>query len=184
MKNKLKADNDTLMKYYDYLESHIAGVNKALDWLIKNIPSICSEYDEDELKDLILAHDKSKYSEEELHAYANYFYGNKTAEVKENFDYAWLHHQHNNPHHWQYWLLQNDEDGLKILEMPQIYMIEMICDWWAFSWVKNDLSEIFTWYDKNKKKIKLHEKSRKFVEDTLDKIKKTITKTQDTDSEV
>ena len=183
--NSLKyVENEMLTKYYEYLESHIKGVKKAFEWLLENIPSICDEYDADELQDLIRSHDRSKYQDAELYAYANYFYGEKTAEVKKDFDYAWLHHQHNNPHHWQHWLLQNDEDGLKILEMPQQYLIEMICDWWAFSWVKGDLFEIFNWYEQNKKKIKLHETSRKFVEDTLDKIKKTLIETQDTDSEV
>ncbi len=43
----------------------------------------------------------------------------------------------------------------------------MICDWWAFSWQKGDLSEIFSWYDKHQKYIKLAPNTRKTVEDIL-----------------
>ena len=55
---------------------------------------------------------------EEYFAYATYFYGKKTSQVEKNFDYAWLHHQKENPHHWQYWLLHNDDEGLVALEIP------------------------------------------------------------------
>nr|DAE02562.1 MAG TPA: hypothetical protein [Siphoviridae sp. ctmYS12] len=29
------------------------------------------------------------------------------------------------------------------MDMPYNYIIEMICDWWAFSWNKGNLQEIF-----------------------------------------
>lgn len=167
-------ENNVLPKYYEYLESHIQAVHKAFKWIIQNIPDICEDMDMYELDDLIIMHDKSKYQDEELYAYANYFNGKKTSEVKKAFDYAWLHHQHNNPHHWQHWLLQNDNDGLKVLEMPKPYVIEMICDWWAFSWVKDDLYEIFNWYDKNKDIMILNKNTRKLVESILDSIKEKL----------
>ena len=63
-------------------------------------------------------------------------------EVEDRFDAAWLHHQHNNPHHWQHWLLREDDGGTKALEMDHLYVVEMVCDHWAFSWVKGDLYEI------------------------------------------
>ena len=31
--------------------------------------------------------------------------------VRENFEKAWLLHQKRNPHHWQYWLLVNDNSS-------------------------------------------------------------------------
>ena len=34
-----------------------------------------------------------------------------------------------------------------ILEMPYDYIIEMICDWWSFSWQSGNLYEIFKWYE-------------------------------------
>ena len=58
-----------------------------------------------------------------------------------------------------------------ILDMPYNYIIEMICDWWAFSWNKGNLYEIFSWYDAHKAYMKLSDNTRKTVEDILGKIK-------------
>ena len=59
------------------------------------------------------------------------------------------------PHHWQYWVLINDnpEEGEVLIEMPYNYILEMICDWWAFSWAKGNLNEIFPWYEERKRII-------------------------------
>ena len=111
---------------------------------------------------------------EEYTAYDEYFYGKtKTPEIKKNFNLAWLHHIHNNPHHWQHWVLINDDpgEGMIMLDMPHNYIIEMICDWWAFSWAKGNLYEIFNWYDAHKDYMKLSDKTRETVEDILEKIK-------------
>ena len=155
-------------KYRKYLLDHIEGVKKAYEWLVKNIPQF------DSYQTHVYSHDASKYDLEEYDAYANYFYGEQTGEAKEAFDYAWNRHQKVNPHHWQYWVLINDEDGIKALDMPMEYIIEMICDWWAFSWVKGDLEEIFSWYKKNKKKMMLSDSTRFMVEDILDKMKEKL----------
>jgi len=122
-------------------------------------------------------HDKSKYTESEWNAYRDYFYanGDETA-----FNYAWLHHIHNNPHHWQHWILINDDNGLNAegkmiaMQMPKNFIVEMICDWWAFSWNKGDLTEIFNWYEKNKDNMLLHEQTRHDVESLLNIIKKKL----------
>jgi hypothetical protein len=154
--------------YTDYIVAHKENVKKAYDWLKSH------NIIKGNLETQIMQHDLSKYLDEEYGAYDHYFYGTKTKEVKEAFDYAWLHHIHHNPHHWQYWVLVNDEDGTKALEMPKEYAIEMVCDWWAFSHKSGNLKEIFDWYKSHKKNMILHEKTRKFVEDLLDKIKKVL----------
>lgn len=91
----------------------------------------------------------------------------------EAFNRAWLMHIHRNPHHWQYWVLINDEpkEGTILIEMPYPYIIEMICDWWAFSWIKGDLSEIFAWYKDHADYIKLHNNTRSIVEEILEMIR-------------
>ncbi len=107
---------------------------------------------------------------DEYEAYDAYFYGgNRSHAIVEAFNRAWLLHIHRNPHHWQHWVLINDDpdEGEVLLEMPYNYIIEMICDWWAFSWEKGDLSEIFSWYDDHQAYIKLHPKTRATVEDIL-----------------
>ena len=159
------------VEYNTYITEHVDNVQKAYFWLRDH--NIIKDLD---LYDQINVHDLSKYSNEEYKAYDNYFYGNKTEKVKREFDYAWLNHIHQNPHHWQHWVLINDEDGTKALEMPENYVIEMISDWWAFSHKSGNLYEIFDWYKKNKKRQILHENTRKLVEEILDKIKEELDK--------
>ena len=165
-------------EYDTYLTNHIQNVGKGAEFFILNLPELL--YNDDgsyfgrDLSELVKKHDSSKYDVQEYEAYDEYFYGNKTPDILEDFDRAWLHHIHHNPHHWQYWILNEDEGAVKCLEIPYKYLFEMICDWWAFSWDKNDLNEIFSWYDNHKNKIKMHKKSRKVLEYVLKRLKETI----------
>lgn len=155
--------------YDEYLYDHINGVKKAYDWMIEhNIIPININVN-------VEAHDRSKRDISEYDAYDDYFYGNRSSKVVKQFNYAWLHHIHSNPHHWQYWVLQHDDESEEILEMPENYVIEMICDWWSFSWKSGDLYEIFEWYEEHKG-MKLHENTRKYVEDILNRMKKELDK--------
>lgn len=58
------------------------------------------------------------------------------------------------------------------------YFIEMICDWWAFSWAKGNLQEIFKWYGEHKNYMKLHPNTRKRVEGILNDIKDKLTESE------
>lgn len=158
------------ISYDQYLDQHRRNVLKGFNWLVDNLPDFFKGVDTHAIATQILMHDGSKTSNEEYAAYNEYFYGgNRSFRVVRNFQKAWLHHIHNNPHHWQHWVLINDEpdEGEVALEMPYECIIEMICDWWAFSWQKGDLSEIFSWYDKHQKYIKLASNTRRIVEDIL-----------------
>lgn len=164
-------------KYNEYIKDHKANVYKAFQWLEENLPEIFGSEEEGILDacrhQCEFSHDESKYSKEEYDAYDAFFYGgNKSFQVVENFKRAWLHHIHNNPHHWQHWILNNDDpdEGEIILDMPDVYIIEMICDWWAFSWKKGNLEEIFDWYYEHKGYMKLSDYTRMKVEDILLKI--------------
>lgn len=160
-----------MSRQYDlYLKTHRDNVKKGYDWLATNLP----ECVDDIATFNIDIHDASKDEAAEYDAYDKYFYGSKkTSDIIEAFNYAWLHHIHFNPHHWQHWVLINDEpdEGETVLEMPYHYILEMICDWWSFSWSKDDLTEIFSWYDSHKKYIKLHNNTRSIVEEILGLIK-------------
>ena len=152
-------------EYTQYIIEHKANVEKAYRWLVDHKIA-------DPLFDFS-SHDISKYQVEEYKAYDDYFYGKKNKETERAFNYAWLSHIHHNPHHWQYWVLKHDDEPEEALEMPEQYVIEMICDWWSFSFKTGNLYEIFDWYEKHKGMV-LHEKTRKLVEDTLNKIKKIL----------
>jgi hypothetical protein len=162
------------LEYAKYLDEHIENVKRGYDWLGFNLPEILEPIEFNDGCRIVYRHDLSKLSPEEYEQYDNYFYGKeKTEEVKTAFNHAWLHHIHNNPHHWQHWVLINDDPNLGeiILDMPYDAIVEMICDWWAFSWKRGDLMEIFKWYDERKAYIKLSDKTRKTVEDILEKIR-------------
>ena len=121
-------------QYNQYLDQHIGNVQRGYEWLKENLPEVLSEdnYVHEtsyygELDDIIDQHDKSKYNKIpdaenyydlacEWDAYNDYFYGEKTPEVESAFNKAWLAHIHANPHHWQHWLLQHDDEVLKLLK--------------------------------------------------------------------
>ena len=164
-----------MSKEYDlYLKEHIRNVERGLNWLLENVG-------EEKIRDILpglrslrtkmfIDHDISKFGANEYVAYDAYFYSpsgvkseNGVSEkVQKDFNYAWLNHIHANPHHWQHWVLVNDDKelGCVALEMPDRYILEMICDWWAFSWAKGDLYEIFNWWNEHSDYILLAPETR------------------------
>lgn len=167
-----------MSREYDlYLEQHKSNVKKGFDWIKNNLPELIPNDIRLDCLDLVyqigFAHDDSKTEPDEYNAYDAYFYGgNRSYQVVQDFNYAWLNHIHRNPHHWQHWILINDEpdEGEIVLDMPENYILEMICDWWAFSWQNENLYEIFDWYDKHKDHMDLSNNTRKTVEDILTKM--------------
>lgn len=110
-------------------------------------------------------HDLSKFLPSEYKAYAEKFfsgdYAYKYFEVENNFEKAWLFHQHRNKHHWDYWVNSKNIP----IEMPLKYVKQMVADW-------NGMSRKFggstkEYFEKNKDKMILHEK-------TIERIKECI----------
>jgi hypothetical protein len=122
-----------------------------------------------------IIHDWSKFLPGEFIPYANYFYSGDTRKDRfytpsqgtDAFNRAWLKHQHRNPHHWQHWVLQEDDGNKFALEMPVKYAKEMVCDWRGAGRAQgfNDTS---AWYLRNKNKMVLHPKTRRLVHKLLD----------------
>ena len=170
-------------EYDQYLKEHIANVKKGLEWMQENL-----DIHNDDINNAIYEadqHDRSKWGVPEYNDYDAYFYGgNRSYQVVQNFKYAWLHHQHRNPHHWQYWVLVNDDPNdistvpvynqSIALAMPMRYIYEMIADWWAFSWKSGNLTEIFSWYEAHQETILLHKMTRIIVEDILQRMAKKL----------
>ena len=113
----------------------------------------------------LIMHDMSKFRWSEWKAYVERFYGkyqgnwNMTDEESRGYDTAWLKHQHRNPHHWQYWVLNKDDGAHKPLEMPEKYVMEMIADWAGAGKAITGQWEVAEWFDKNKHKMKFHPKT-------------------------
>ena len=175
------------VEYDLYLKEHRGNVEKAYRWLQENLPDLIPTSNLCDIEhQMCFDHDASKNKPDEYRAYDAYFYGNnRSYQVVQDFNYAWLLHIHRNPHHWQYWVLICDDPdkGESILDMPYVYILEMICDWLSFSLSKGDLTEIFKWYDDHKDYMKLSEKTRKTVEDILDRIREKLESKESKESE-
>lgn len=165
-------------QYDAYLKEHINNVKRGYKWIKQNLSEEVADYD-DYISENINRHDASKFEYEEYDAYDEHYYGEHKGEWWEvsNYNHAWLHHFHENPHHWEHWLVIDDPTDDRIfhaIQMPYQYVVEMICDWWAFSWKKGNLFEIFDWYKDNHNHIYLHEETRQQVEDLLAKMKEKL----------
>jgi hypothetical protein len=116
-----------------------------------------------------LIHDWSKFLPDEYIPYARTFCGKESADYKTvggEFDAAWLKHQRRNPHHWQYWVLIQDEDEDKVLPMPERYRKEMLADWHGAgrSYGEPDTRK---WYLANREKMQLHRETQRWIEQQL-----------------
>ena len=162
-------------EYDDYLNEHIGAVRNAAAWMADNLGIVRDMTAEEQYTFDYAAqlHDESKWGVAEYGPYDAYFYGERDEEA---FNRAWLHHIHSNSHHWQHWLLMNDDgkyrdpDKVIPLEMPRVCALEMVADWWSFSWRSGNLEEVFGWYEEHKDNIILQPKTREFVESVLDEI--------------
>lgn len=117
----------------------------------------------------LIIHDWSKMTRAEWSAYVHSFYGPRprSEEVKAEFRVAWLHHQHNNPHHWQHWVLREDDGDTIALPMPEKFIREMVADWMGAGRAITGKWEAKQWFSMNKHKINLHPRTRARVEELL-----------------
>lgn len=124
-------------------------------------------------------HDLSKWLAIEFDAYAKYFCSDTdispvdAPSVSDDFARAWLHHIHNNPHHWQYWIFPDNyspknsslENG--VMEMPYIYALEMVADWMGASKAYTGSWDMTDWFVKNAPRIRVHSKTAILLTDIL-----------------
>ena len=127
-----------------------------------------------------IIHDWSKFRPSEFIPYARYFYGDYPnykelnwhtglfkEDINRRFDKAWLYHIHRNKHHWQYWLLQEDDGLLKNIPIPIKYLKEMLADWHGAGIAITGEKKTNDWYLKNKDRINLNQINRKWIEKGL-----------------
>jgi hypothetical protein len=124
----------------------------------------------------LLIHDWSKLTPAEWGPYVEMFYGDPIPDVaysgeagerhrrQQAFDAAWLHHQHRNPHHWQHWLLREDDGLTKALKMPDGLVREMVADWMGAGRAITGKWDVASWYDANRHKLILADDVRIQVE--------------------
>ncbi len=106
--------------YLRNLLAHVENVRKAGAWL--GVP-----------KEQLAEHDETKFTAAEFMPYVRQHHGDKGD--PSSYAEAWLHHIHNNEHHWQHWIFpdgyspkgSNVQGG--IVPMPDNYALEMVSDW-------------------------------------------------------
>jgi len=116
----------------------------------------------------LIIHDWHKITPVEWFPYARCFYeldGRKRYVPDEAFTFAWNAHQKRGKHHWQYWLITWDHGGTDVLEMPDRYRREMLADWMgAGRAITGKWGGTLDWYTQNSDKMKLHPRTRQWVE--------------------
>lgn len=130
---------------------------------------------------IALFHDWDKFLPDEWFPYARFFYepdGSKrqrrdstgyykpTDTGDADFDFAWLLHQKRNRHHWQWWVLPEDNGGEKVIPMWDVYRREMLADWIGAGKAQGT-PETWVWYEANKEKMRLHPETRAWIEEQL-----------------
>lgn len=137
----------------------------------------------------LIVHDLSKFRRDEFFPYADYFYDKPLQEkekkdalefftvdsaapfgyhTKDRFNKAWLLHQRRNPHHWQFWLLLNDDGTTIPLPMPDELACEMVADWLGAGRTLTGEWGAKEWYLKNRDHIMLHPDTEFIVEVLLE----------------
>lgn len=84
----------------------------------------------------LIIHDWTKFLPDEYFPYANYNFQDESANspsAQAAFNLAWNHHQKRNRHHYQYYILRNDDGREFLLEMSALDRREMLADWASFS---------------------------------------------------
>ena len=166
-------------EYEEYLKEHTKNIRKAWNWIKKSAKTIPGE--KEKIIDWnIYLHDDTKTVDDEYYPYYDYFYNRdkkgkcKNKYAEKNFRIAKLKHFHRNPDHWQHWVLYDSTGFCVALDMPYEYIVEMVCNWWSYSWAEGDLWSIFDWYIKNEKKMKLSKNTTEDLEYILAELEKAL----------
>lgn len=201
--------NKLIEEYKEYIRTHVEFVQRAYKELFSDIPSnIIGDFFSDDnnvdcLETRIKTHDNDKYDEERFEIYRKNHYPIDDEEKEANLstynsDKGWIGHWKQNPHHWEYWLSffpkelgtiirTYNNDGTyyeaSLEEQLKCAYIEMICDWFSFSYKglqeKDNGSEtpksatgepmsFKEWYKESKKNIQIHPGMKDWFNKVLD----------------
>lgn len=115
-------------------------------------------------------HDESKWTFYEFPGYAIHFQGGGAPDM---FAAAWLHHIHENEHHWEHWLFPDNytpkgstvENGCVF--MPYNFALEMVADWMGASFAYTGSWDMTDWLFKNWGRVRFHSRSRAYIREVL-----------------
>jgi hypothetical protein len=181
--------------FIDRTNKHIALVQANIQKVVKNLNKVFPDYLISDVTILVfrntlllqaLKHDLSKFEEPERTPYIEMTWvkrfdktnKDKNKLVEQSFIEATQHHVLTNKHHPEYWdqknakIDPNNRDKLlkciDASEMPNNYVVEMVCDWFAMSQeLKTNTAR--EWFNKNKNvRWKFSDAQEKLILKTLD----------------
>lgn len=174
-------------EYFEYITDHINNVKKMYqDIFVHNIGVLQTDnISRSQFKDAIMSikedimnHDSSKFSDEEFEGYRIKYYPTQREQknmnddilyadsISKNMDKAWKHHIECNNHHPQFWCLDQNKEIRTPMDMELGAIIHMICDWEAMSYhFKTDILEWYSNADQEKSYMTFQTKM--YVEDIL-----------------
>lgn len=124
----------------------------------------------------LLMHDMSRFFPREFSAYANTYYDkdgkSKPYESNDKMDAAWSIHQKRNKHHYQYWVIIDEQHGHYCLEIPTRYIKEMAADMIAMGQIVDGSLSAWEYYMKNRDRFYINNASRLLFEELLMKYSK------------
>ncbi len=124
-----------------------------------------------------IVHDLSKFMPSEWFPYVEWWNGEHGVKFNGGFKWefdlhcrrsreytaAWSAHIHRNPHHWQHWIIHRDDGTQHCLDMPDIYVREMMADWRGAAIAQNN-PDLLGWYQDRRDHILLSERTQCRVE--------------------
>ena len=114
-----------------------------------------------------IKHDLSKYHPVEFFESARYWVGTSSPIVeakKENgISYAWMHHKGHNSHHYEYWMDNFDDGGIRRL-IPKNDFVELVCDYLgaarAYMGKKFSYAGERDWWAKKRDHVSMNEQNK------------------------
>jgi len=115
-------------------------------------------------------HEKSGTKKTILHK-TGYYKPFDTGDI--DFDLAVKYHSQRNSHHWQFWCFPKDKEGLRIFEMSDNDVKEMVCDWIGAGHAQGvgNWQNPTPWWEENKNKMQLSFLTIIKIEDMLKALK-------------
>jgi hypothetical protein len=159
-KGDMKADEyiEKTREYLDYLEEHIDNVRKAFCELSEKCKDMVWILDDDQwhtLREEVLHHDISKFSQHEFIQYREAFFPiNASEKINSRMEDAWEHHKRKNTHHHETAKTFTD-------------IFHMVIDWTAMGYKFGDTAQQY--YEANKDKILLSKAHKDFMYEIFDR---------------
>lgn len=123
----------------------------------------------------IMSHDRSRYVADEFFPTGNIIYSSRVAEQPADaFGLAQAKHFHRNPHHLQHYVIEDRGDTPSAVEMPEMFIWEMIADWIAnmnYGYpeapYRNPQPYVYYWGSKYAKQVKMYTEDRYPMDQTI-----------------